>query len=111
MRATIWGGHVVDLITRDRRPYAVHFNLKVAIDHTALCRPAIHYITARAAAAVPPEFRVKILVPFAVTDPAVSLLCHGSYTETYADDSSAQESAKLAAVHATSSSPEAPWQF
>src|SRR5262245_38705740 len=33
MRATIRGGHVVDLITRDRRPYAVHFNLIVAIDH------------------------------------------------------------------------------
>jgi len=87
MRATIRGDHVVDLITRDQRPYAVHFNLIVAIDHAALCRPTIYYIRARAAAVAPPEFRVKILVPVAVTDPVVSFLRRRGYTETHGDDS------------------------
>src|SRR5262245_13207172 len=104
MRATIRRDHVVDLIVRNRHPFAIHFNLIVVADHAALCRPTIEQIAAPALTIVSLKFRVAILVPFSVARPVVSFLGRRAYVGTYEDCAAEQRDEFAAADHSITSS-------
>jgi hypothetical protein len=54
--ATIRRNHIVDLITGNRRPFAVHLDLVMVTDHAALGRATVHEITASAFAVISVQF-------------------------------------------------------
>ncbi len=71
---TIGRYHVVNLVTWNRRPFAVQFDFVVVANHATLGRATIHQVAARALAIVSFELRVEVLMPFIVTYPIVSVL-------------------------------------
>jgi hypothetical protein len=52
MSATIRRNHIVDLITGNRRPFAVHLDLVMVTDHAALGRATVQEVTASAFAVI-----------------------------------------------------------
>ena len=74
MSTTIGRDHVVNLVTGNPHPFAVHFDLVVVAHHAALGRATIHQVAARALAVISFELRVEVLMPFIVTYPIVSVL-------------------------------------
>ena len=74
MSATIGRDRIVDLVVRNRRPYAVHFNFVVVANDATLGRSTIHQIAARALTIISFECRVEALMPFIVANPVVPFL-------------------------------------
>ena len=66
MSTTIGRDHVVNLVTGNPHPFAVHFDLVVVAHHAALGRATIHQVAARALAVISFERRVEALMPFIV---------------------------------------------
>src|SRR6476661_8155942 len=80
MSATIGRDHVVNLVTGNPHPFAVHFDLVVVAHHAALGRATIHQVAARALAVISFERRVEALMPFIVACPVISFLRPCAYT-------------------------------
>ena len=81
MSTTIGRDHVVNLVTGNPHPFAVHFDLVVVAHHAALGRATIHQVAARALAVVSFECRVEALMPFIVACPVISFLRRSTYTK------------------------------
>ena len=60
MSTTIGRDHVVNLVTGNPHPFAVHFDLVVVAHHAALGRATIHQVAARALAVISFERRVSL---------------------------------------------------
>ena len=73
MSTTIGRDHVVNLVTGNPHPFAVHFDLVVVAHHAALGRATIHQVAVRALAVISFERRVEALMPFIVACPVISL--------------------------------------
>src|SRR3954468_1726188 len=71
MSTTIGRDHVVNLVTGNPHPFAVHFDLVVVAHHAALGRATIHQVAARALAVISFERRVEVLMPFIVACPVL----------------------------------------
>ena len=80
MSTTIGRDHVVNLVTGNPYPFAVHFDLVVVAHHAALGRATIHQVAARALAVISFERRVEALMPFIVACPVISFLRRCAYT-------------------------------
>ena len=80
MSTTIGRDHVVNLVTGNPYPFAVHFDLVVVAHHAALGRATIHQVAARALAVISFERRVEALMPFIVACPVISFLPRCAYT-------------------------------
>ena len=80
MSTTIGRDHVVNLVTGNPHPFAVHFDLVVVAHHAALGRATIHQVAARALAVISFERRVEALMPFIVACPVISFLRRCAYT-------------------------------
>src|SRR5258705_506260 len=80
MSTTIGRDHVVNLVTGNSHPFAVHFDLVVVAHHAALGRATIHQVAARALAVISFERRVEALMPFIVACPVISFLRRCAYT-------------------------------
>src|SRR5580704_12502519 len=74
--AAVRRDHVVDLVARDRHPFAVHLDLIMIVDRAALCRTTIHQVAAGTATVIALELRVEALVPAVVAGAEISLLRH-----------------------------------
>ena len=85
MRATIRRDHIIDLVTRDRRPFAVYFNFVVVSNHTTLGRPTINQTAARPLAIISFECRVEVLMPSIVAYPEVPFLRRRACTKKRGD--------------------------
>ena len=72
MSTTIGRDHVVNLVTGNPHPFAVHFDLVVVAHHAALGRATIHQVAARALAVISFERRAEALMPFIVACPVIS---------------------------------------
>jgi len=83
MSATIGRDRIVDLVVRNRRPYAVHFNFVVVANDATLGRSTIHQIAARALAIVSFECRVEALMPFIMAHPVVPFLRYCAYRKNH----------------------------
>jgi len=81
MSTTIGRDHVVNLVTGNPHPFAVHFDLVVVAHHAALGRATIHQVAARALAVISFERRVEALMPFIVACPVISFLRRSTYTK------------------------------
>src|SRR5262245_40173466 len=84
MSATIGRDRIVDLVVRNRRPYAVHFNFVVVANDATLGRSTIHQIAARALAIVSFECRVEALMPFVMAHLLVPFLRCCAYRKNHA---------------------------
>ena len=80
MSTTIGRDRVVNLVTGNPHPFAVHFDLVVVAHHAALGRATIHQVAARALAVISFERRVEALMPFIVACPVISFLRRCAYT-------------------------------
>ena len=80
MSTAIGRDHVVNLVTGNPHPFAVHFDLVVVAHHAALGRATIHQVAARALAVISFERRVEALMPFIVACPVISFLRRCAYT-------------------------------
>src|SRR6476660_6858074 len=103
MSTTIGRDHVVNLITGDPHPFAVHFDLVVVAHHAALGRATIHQVAARALAVISFERRVEALMPFIVACPVISFLRTCAYTMKRGEHTTEQRD-ELAALHSITSS-------
>src|SRR3954466_7360379 len=103
MSTTIGRDHVVNLVTGNPHPFAVHFDLVVVAHHAALGRATIHQIAARALAVVSFERRVEALMPFIVACPVISFLRRCAYTRKHGQRA-AERRNELAPSHSISSS-------
>jgi hypothetical protein len=74
MSTTIGRDHVVNLVTGNPHPFAVHFDLVVVAHHAALGRATIHQVAARTLAVISFERRVEALMPVVVACPVISFL-------------------------------------
>jgi hypothetical protein len=80
MSTTIGRDHVVNLVTGNRHPFAVHFDFVVVANHATLGRATIHQVAARTLAVISFEIRVEALMPFIVACPVISFLRRCAYT-------------------------------
>ena len=103
MSTTIGRDHVVNLVTGNPHPFAVHFDLVVVAHHAALGRATIHQVAARALAVISFERRVEALMPFIVACPVISFLRRCAYTKKHGERS-AEQRYELAAPHSITSS-------
>ena len=85
MSTTIGRDNVVNLVTGNPHPFAVHFDLVVVAHHAALGRATIHQVAARTLAVISFELRVEALMPFIVTFPVISLLRRCAYTKKHGE--------------------------
>jgi hypothetical protein len=83
MRTAIRRDHVVDFVTGDRRPFAVHLDLVMVADHPALRRATIHKVAASALAVISVQLGVKLHMPPIVADPVISVLRPRGDAEEY----------------------------
>ena len=67
MSTAIGRYHVVNLVTGNPHPFAIHFDFIVVANHSALGGATIHQVAARALAVISLELRVEVLMPFVVT--------------------------------------------
>src|SRR6478752_6797702 len=103
MSTTIGRDHVVNLVTGNWHPFAVHFDLVVVAHHAALGRATIHQVAARALAVISFERRVEALMPFIVAYPVISFLRRCAYTKKYGERAADQRH-ELAPSHSITSS-------
>src|SRR5712671_4237241 len=103
MSTTIGRDHVVNLVTGNPHPFAVHFDLVVVAHHAALGRATIHQVAARALAVISFERRVEALMPFIVACPVISFLRRCAYTMKRGERATEQRN-ELAASHSITSS-------
>ena len=103
MSTTIGRDHVVNLVTGNPHPFAVHFDLVVVAHHAALGRATIHQVAARALAVISFERRVEALMPFIVACPVISFLRRCAYTMKRGERTTEQRY-ELAASHSMTSS-------
>src|SRR3954468_13824326 len=80
MSTAIGRDHVVNLVTGNPHPFAVHFDHVVVAHHAASGRATIHQVAARALAVISFERRVEALMPFIVACPVISFLRRCAYT-------------------------------
>jgi len=90
MSTTIGRDHVVNLVTGNRHPFAVHFDFIVVANHATLGRATIHQVAARTFAAISLKLRVEILMPVTVAHPVISVLCLCAYTKKQREDAAAK---------------------
>src|SRR6478609_6836827 len=100
MSTTIGRDHVVNLVTGNPHPFAVHFDLVVVAHHAALGRATIHQVAARALAIISFERRVEALMPFIVAFPVISFLRRCAYTKKRGERTTEQRD-ELAAFQLT----------
>jgi len=98
MSTTIGRDHVINLVTGNPHPFAVHFDLVVVAHHAALGRATIHQVAARALAVISFERRVEALMPFIVACPVISFLRRCAYTMKRGERATEQGD-ELAALH------------
>ncbi len=103
MSTTIGRDHVVNLVTGNPHPFAVHFDLVVVAHHAALGRATIHQVAARALAVISFERRVEALMPFIVACPVISFLRRCAYTLKRGERTTEQRD-ELAPFHSITSS-------
>src|SRR6476619_3357648 len=103
MSTTIGRDHVVNLVTGNPHPFAVHFDLVVVAHHAALGRATIHQVAARALAVISFERRVEALMPFIVACPVISFLRRCAFTMKRGERAAEQRD-ELAARHSITSS-------
>ena len=103
MSTTIGRDHVVNLVTGNPHPFAVHFDLVVVAHHAALGRATIHQVAARALAVISFERRVEALMPFIVACPVISFLRRCAYTMKRGERTTEQRD-ELAPLHSITSS-------
>src|SRR6478672_7997811 len=103
MSTTIGRDHVVNLVTGNPHPFAVHFDLVVVAHHAALGRATIHQVAARALAVISFERRVEALMPFIVACPIISFLRRCAYTMKRGERA-AEQCDELAPLHSITSS-------
>ena len=103
MSTTIGRDHVVNLVTGNPHPFAVHFDLVVVAHHAALGRATIHQVAARALAVISFERRVEALMPFIVACPVISFLRRCAYTMKRGERTTEQRN-ELSALHSITSS-------
>ena len=103
MSTTIGRDHVVNLVTGNPHPFAVHFDLVVVAHHAALGRATIHQVAARALAVISFERRVEALMPFIVACPVISFLRRCAYTMKRGERTTEQRD-ELAPFHSITSS-------
>ena len=106
MSTTIGRDHVVNLVTGNRHPFAVHFDFIVVANHATLGRATIHQVAARALAVISFERRVEALMPFIVAYPVISFLRRCAYTKKHGERA-AQKRDELAPSHSNSPGAEA----
>ena len=85
MSATIGRDHVVDLVSGNWRPFAVHFNFVMVANHTTLGRATVHNVAARTSAVVSIELRVEAPMPLVVADTVIPFLCRRTFTQKHGD--------------------------
>ena len=90
MSTTIGRDHVVNLVTGNPHPFAVHFDLVVVAHRAALGRATIHQVAARTLAVISFEIRVEALMPFIVACPVIPLLRRAAYTKRHGERSAEQ---------------------
>src|SRR6478609_2422218 len=103
MSTTIGRDHVVNLVTGNPHPFAIHFDLVVVAHHAALGRATIHQVAARALAIISFERRVEALMPFIVACPIISFLRRCAYTMKRGERA-AEQCDELAPLHSITSS-------
>src|SRR6476469_3260999 len=103
MSTTIGRDHVVNLVTGNPHPFAVHFDLVVVAHHAALVRATIHQVAARALAVISFERRVEALMPFIVACPVIPFLRRCAYTMKRGERTTEQRD-ELAPSHSITSS-------
>src|SRR3954452_435338 len=103
MSTAIGRDHVVNLVTGNPHPFAVHFDLVVVAQHAALGRATIHQVAARALAVISFERRVEALMPFSVACPVISILRRCAYTMKRGERTTEQRD-EVAAYHSITSS-------
>src|SRR6476660_6510453 len=103
MSTTIGRDHVVNLITGDPHPFAVHFDLVVVAHHAALGRATIHQVAARALAVISFERRVEALMPFIVACPVIPFLRRRAYPMKRGERTTEQRD-EIAPLHSITSS-------
>ena len=81
MSAPVRRHHVVNLITGNPHPFAVHFDFIMVAGHTALGRATIHQVAARTLAVIPSKLRVEVQMPCLVAVPVTSFLCRCVWTD------------------------------
>ena len=90
MSTTIGRDNVVNLVTGNPHPFAVHFDLVVVAHHAALGRATIHQVAAGAFAIVSVQLRVEALMPFIVAYPVISFLRRCAYTKKHGERTAEQ---------------------
>jgi hypothetical protein len=95
MSTTIGRDHVVNLVTGNPHPFAVHFDLVLVAHHAALGRATIHQVAARALAVISFERRVEALMPFIVACPVISFLRRPADSEGRCDQTVGRKSPHL----------------
>src|SRR5882757_9774644 len=103
MSTTIGRDHVVNLVTGNPHPFAVHFDLVVVAHHAALGRATIRQVATRALAVISFERRVEALMPFIVACPVISFLRRCAYTMKRGERATEQCN-ELAPLHSITSS-------
>jgi hypothetical protein len=83
MSTAIGRYHVVNLVTGNPHPFAIHFDFIVVANHSALGGTTIHQVAARALAVISLELRVEVLMPFVVTCSEISFLRWCTYPKKY----------------------------
>ncbi len=101
MSTTIGRDHVVNLVTGNRRPFAVQFDFVVVANHATLGRATIHQVAARTLAVISFEVRVEALMPFIVACPVISVLRRCAYTKKHGEPAPEKRD-ELALSHANS---------
>ena len=103
MSTTIGRDNVVNLVTGNPHPFAVHFDLVVVAHHAALGRATIHQVAAGAFAIVSVQLRVEALMPFIVAYPVISFLRRCAYTKKHGERTPKSRD-ELAPFHSITSS-------
>src|SRR4051812_14141670 len=103
MSTTIGRDHVINLVTGNPHPFAVHFDPVVVAHHAALGRATIHQVAARAVAVISFERRVEALMPFIVACPVISFLRRCAYTKKH-EERTANQRDKVPPLHSITSS-------
>src|SRR4051812_9014068 len=104
MSTTIGRDHVINLVTGNPHPFAVHFDPVVVAHHAALGRATIHQVAARALAVISFERRVEALMPFIVACPVISFLRGCAYTMKRGERATEQRDELAAPDHSITSS-------
>jgi hypothetical protein len=73
--ATVGRDYVVNLVSRNRYPGAVHFDFLISVYFATLGRATIHHAATWTSAVISPERRVEVPMPQVVTVPMITNSC------------------------------------